>query len=73
MTIDADIQLNDLRLRILNNEEVTASEMRQVVDALQQGRLAKIREERKTTAQAKKASTPKAKVEEIPLDQLMGL
>lgn len=71
--ISHEIHLNDLRLRILNGQEVTSSEMAQVIEALREGRVSRLKGERAATSAAKKASgtgTGKASVVEVSLSDL---
>lgn len=55
--LDVQLQLNDLRLRILNKQAVKPEEMRLVLDNLRQGRMKAMREDRSATRKSKKAIT----------------
>lgn len=65
--LDTHLHLNDLRLRILNKQQVTPEEMRLVLDNLRQGRMKAMRDDKASTRAAKKASKP-AKSISTPVD-----
>ena len=67
--LDAQVRLADLRLRSLNGERLTATEMRELLLDLQRGRDMAAATARSTAAKARRVAKPKP---EINLADLFG-
>jgi hypothetical protein len=69
-TIDTQLRLSDLRLRVLNNERVSAEEFRVLLDDLRRDRESASRASAASRRAVKRASTTLAASPTLSLDTL---